>query len=217
MRRDGGRRAPRGARGTPQGGTISPLLANIYLHYVLDLWADQWRKRHARGEMYVVRYADDLVMGFQDEQDARAMREALAERLRKFGLELHPEKTRVIRFGRFAHEHCAKMGRRQPETFDFLGFTHIVRGGRTDVSVSIRRTSRKKRSRSCALCVHRCALDGMTPCQNSTSGWSLRCVGIPTTTACRAIRRRCVRSGTRSADSGTTCSSAGASANRWTN
>ena len=88
--------------GTPQGGNTSPLLANIYLHYALDLWARQWRNRQARGEMYIVRYADDFVMGFQYEQDALAMREALATRLAKFGLELHPDKTRVIRFGRFA-------------------------------------------------------------------------------------------------------------------
>ena len=105
---------------------MSPLLANIYLHYALDLWAQQWRKTHARGEMYIVRYADDFVMGFQDEQDARAMREALASRLAKFGLELHPDKTRVLRFGRFAREKCEREGRRRPETFDFLGFTHIA-------------------------------------------------------------------------------------------
>ena len=133
-------------RGTPQGGTISPLLANIYLHYVLDLWADQWRKRHAHGQMFVVRYADDVVMCFQVERDALAMREALAQRLSKFGLELHSEKTRVIRFGRYAHEHCAKMGRRQPETFDFLGFTHISARGPDGRFRVVRRTSRKKRS-----------------------------------------------------------------------
>jgi len=131
--------------GTPQGGVISPLLANIYLHYVLDLWANQWRKRHARGEVYIVRYADDLVMGLQYEQDARAMREALALRLAKFGLELHPDKTRVIRFGRFARQDVGKDGRVRPETFDFLGFTHIAdvdRRGRFQLK---RRTSRKKR------------------------------------------------------------------------
>jgi hypothetical protein len=128
------------------GGVISPLLANIYLHYVLDLWADQWRKRHARGQMFVVRYADDVVMCFQVERDALAMREALAKRLAEFGLELHSEKTRVIRFGRYAHEHCAATGRRQPETFDFLGFTHISARGPDGRFRVVRRTARKKRS-----------------------------------------------------------------------
>jgi RNA-directed DNA polymerase len=130
--------------GTPQGGIISPLLANIYLHYVLDLWVSSWRKTHAHGEVYVVRYADDFVMGFQREQDGREMRKALAERLATFGLELHPDKTRVIRFGRFAHRDSRLDGRTRPETFDFLGFTHIIALG-PDGTRLIRRTSRKKR------------------------------------------------------------------------
>ena len=132
-------------RGTPQGGIISPLLANIYLHYVLDLWVLSWRKRHARGEVYIVRYADDFVMAFQNEQDARAMRKALAERLAQFGLELHPEKTRVIEFGRFAREDRAARGLAKPETFDFLGFTHIAGVSRAGKFQLKRRTSRKKR------------------------------------------------------------------------
>jgi RNA-directed DNA polymerase len=131
--------------GTPQGGNVSPLLANIYLHYALDLWSHQWRKKHARGEMYIVRYADDFVMGFQDQQDALEMKEALATRLAKFGLELHPEKTRVLRFGRFAREKCEREGRRHPETFDFLGFTHIADVDRRGMFQLKRRTSRKKR------------------------------------------------------------------------
>jgi RNA-directed DNA polymerase len=131
--------------GTPQGGIISPLLANIYLHYVLDLWVCQWRRKHAQGEVYIVRYADDFVMGFQREQDARAMRAAVAERFAKFGLELHPEKTRVLQFGRVARHECVRQGLNRPETFDFLGFTHIAgvdRKGRFQLQ---RRTSRKKR------------------------------------------------------------------------
>ena len=132
--------------GTPQGGLISPLLSNIYLHYALDLWANQWRKRHARGEVYIVRYADDFVMGFQYEQDARAMREALASRLAKFGLELHPDKTRVLRFGRFARQDAERDGRKRPETFDFLGFTHIAGLSRRGAFLLHRRTSRKKRN-----------------------------------------------------------------------
>jgi len=131
--------------GTPQGGIISPLMANLYLHYVLDLWVLSWRKKHASGEMYVVRYADDFVMGFQKEQDAMAMRKALAERLAHFGLKLHPQKTRVIEFGRFAGESRARRGLAKPETFDFLGFTHIAGISREGKFQLKRRTSRKKR------------------------------------------------------------------------
>jgi RNA-directed DNA polymerase len=142
--------------GTPQGGIISPLMANIYLHYAVDLWVCQWRKRHARGEVYVVRYADDLVMGFQREQDARAMHSALAERLAKFGLELHPDKTRVLEFGRFAREDRARQGLGKPETFEFLGFTHIVgidQRGRFQLH---RRSSRKKRRAKLAALKEEC-------------------------------------------------------------
>jgi group II intron reverse transcriptase/maturase len=131
--------------GTPQGGIISPLLANIYLHYALDLWAQRWRKLHARGEVYIVRYADDFVMGLQYEQDAAAMRSALTERLAKFGLELHPDKTRVIQFGRFAREDRERRGLNKPETFDFLGFTHIASTDSRGRFLLRRRTSRKKR------------------------------------------------------------------------
>lgn len=133
--------------GTPQGGVISPLLANVYLHYVLDLWAHQWRKRSARGEVRLVRYADDVVMCFQYEQDARAMRAALTERVAKFGLELHPDKTRLLRFGRFAQRDVRAMdGRARPETFDFLGFTHISAQSVEGKFRLVRRTSRKKRA-----------------------------------------------------------------------
>ena len=131
--------------GTPQGGIISPLLANLYLHYVLDLWVLSWRKKHASGEMYVVRYADDCVMAFQKEQDVMAMRRALGQRLAHFGLKLHPQKTRVIEFGRFARESRAGRGLAKPETFDFLGFTHIAGISRESKFQLKRRTSRKKR------------------------------------------------------------------------
>ena len=131
--------------GTPQGGIISPLLANIYLHYALDLWVTSWRKRLARGEVYVVRYADDFVMAFQYEQDARAMHQALAARMVQFGLELHPGKTRVLRFGRFAAQNQQERGLGKPETFDFLGFTHIAGRSRQGAFQLLRRTSRKKR------------------------------------------------------------------------
>lgn len=111
--------------GTPQGSVISPLLANLYLHHVLDLWVQAWRKKVARGEMIVVRYADDAVLGFQYREDAEKFLEQLRERVRKFGLELHPEKTRLIEFGRYAAERRARHGEGKPGTFNFLGFTHI--------------------------------------------------------------------------------------------
>jgi RNA-directed DNA polymerase len=111
--------------GTPQGSVISPLLANIYLHYVFDLWAQQWRRRHARGNVVIVRYADDIVVGFDKADDAKRFRRAMQTRLEQFALALHPDKTRLIEFGRFAAENRAKKGLGKPETFNFLGFTHI--------------------------------------------------------------------------------------------
>ena len=111
--------------GTPQGSVASPLLANIYLHYAFDLWVNVWRQKWAQGEVMVVRYADDIVLGFQYQTDADRFREHLTERLQKFGLELHPDKTRRIEFGRFAEPNRKKRGEGKPETFGFLGFTHI--------------------------------------------------------------------------------------------
>jgi RNA-directed DNA polymerase len=111
--------------GTPQGAVISPLLANIYLHYVFDLWVNAWRKQHARGDVIVVRYADDTVLGFQYPAEADRFLEDFRERLRKFGLELHPDKTRRIEFGRCAEPNRRRRGEGKPQTFDFLGFTHI--------------------------------------------------------------------------------------------
>jgi len=113
------------AEGTPQGAVISPLLANIYLHYAYDLWVKQWRARHARGDMIVVRFADDTVVGFQHRDDGERFLTDLKERLDEFALRLHPEKTRLIEFGKFAAERRARRGEGKPETFDFLGFTHI--------------------------------------------------------------------------------------------
>ena len=130
--------------GTPQGGSISPLLANIYLHYAFDIWAQRWRKRYARGEVYIVRYADDIWMGFQYRDDAERFWRAMEERLRTFNLELHPEKTRLLEFGRFAAKNRKQRKRGKPETFDFLGFTHIcdhTKDGRFRLR---RQTMRKK-------------------------------------------------------------------------
>ena len=111
--------------GTPQGSVISASLANLYLHDVLDLWVEAWRKKIGRGDVIVVRYADDAVLGFQHREDAERFLEQLRERLGKFGLELHPEKTRLIEFGRYATQRRAQRGEGKPETFNFLGFTHI--------------------------------------------------------------------------------------------
>lgn len=111
--------------GTPQGAVISPLLGNVYLHYALDLWVQHWRKRHARGEVIVVRYADDFVIGCQHQDDAERLLTALRDRLAKFSLHLHEDKTRLLEFGRFAAEGRQRKGMRKPGTFDFLGFTHF--------------------------------------------------------------------------------------------
>ena len=131
-------------RGTPQGAVISPLLANIYLHYVFDLWVNAWRKTHARGDVIVVRYADDTVLGFQDAEEADRFLEDFRERLGKFGLELHPEKTRRIEFGRYAEPNRKQRGEGKPETFDFLGFTHISGKNRKGYFTVKRRTIRKR-------------------------------------------------------------------------
>src|SRR5208283_940439 len=112
-------------KGTGQGSVISPLLANVYLHYVFDLWAERWRRREATGDMIMVRYADDTVVGFQHESDARRFWEAMRDRLKEFSLSLHPDKTRLIEFGRFAAQNCKKRGLAKPETFTFLGFVLI--------------------------------------------------------------------------------------------
>ena len=133
--------------GSPQGAVISPLLANIYLHYTFDLWVNAWRKKKAQGEVVIIRYADDTVLGFQYQADADRFLEDLRERLGKFGLELHPDKTRRIEFGRFAEENRKRRGEGKPETFDFLGFTHI--SGRNRYGwFAVRRMSIRKRMRA---------------------------------------------------------------------
>jgi group II intron reverse transcriptase/maturase len=118
--------------GTPQGAVVSPLLANVYLHYVFDLWAEQWRRREAKGKAIFVRYADDLIAGFEYEADARLFWDAMRDRLERFGLELHGDKTRLLEFGRYAAERRQRRGQGRPQTFQFLGFTFICgrkRGG----------------------------------------------------------------------------------------
>jgi RNA-directed DNA polymerase len=129
--------------GTPQGGSLSPLLANVYLHYVLDLWAEWWRKTHARGNVIIIRFADDFVVGFQYQDDAEKFREELRGRLAKFSLELHPDKTRLIEFGPHAARLRKARGEGKPETFTFLGFRHIAR--MTRGRFWIQRTTDKKK------------------------------------------------------------------------
>ena len=130
--------------GTPQGNLISPVLANIYLHYVFDQWAQQWRKRNARGDMIIVRFADDAVVGFEHRAEAERFKEELAERLKEFNLELQGEKTRLIEFGRYAAEDRARRGEGKPGTFNFLGFTHMCGRTRKGQFCVLRQTMKKR-------------------------------------------------------------------------
>jgi group II intron reverse transcriptase/maturase len=138
-------RVTRGERGAPQGAVISPILANVYLHYVYDLWVHHWRRTRASGDMIVIRYADDTIVGFQHEHEATAFLDDLKERMRAFELALHPDKTRLIRFGRYAAKQRMERGEGKPETFDFLGFTHFCTRSRKWGSFVIGRKTIKKR------------------------------------------------------------------------
>jgi group II intron reverse transcriptase/maturase len=126
--------------GSPQGASVSPLAANIYLHYVFDLWAHRWRQRQCLGDVRLVRYVDDIVVGFEKRQEAEQFLEALWQRFAEFGLELHPEKTRLIEFGRFARERRQERGLGKPESFNFLGFTHVCGQSRKGQFQIVRRT-----------------------------------------------------------------------------
>jgi RNA-directed DNA polymerase len=131
-------------QGTPQGAVVSPLLANVYLHYVFDLWAHRWRKREATGSVIVVRYADDIVVGFEREADARRFWDAMRTRLKQFALELHEDKTRLLEFGRFAAAERQKRGLGRPATFNFLGFTFICGKSRRGAFLLQRKTRRDR-------------------------------------------------------------------------
>ncbi len=134
-------------RGTPQGSVISPLLANIYLHYALDIWVSMWRKTKAKGDMIIVRFADDFVIGFQYYEEAVTFLAALHRRLSKYELTLHPQKTRLIEFGKYASGNRRKKGKGKPETFDFLGFTHMCSKNRKGDFFLRRKTKRKQLKR----------------------------------------------------------------------
>ncbi len=157
--------------GTPQGGVISPLLANIYLHYVLDLWAERRMRKVLRGEMVLVRYADDVVVGFQYRDDAAAFQRALAARLAQFGLELNATKTRLLEFGRFARERAARRGGK-PETFDFLGFTHICGRTRRGAFQVRRKTSRQRLRRFLTAAGQWCKVNRHVPVRGQ---WVILC------------------------------------------
>jgi group II intron reverse transcriptase/maturase len=147
-------------RGTGQGSVISPLLANIYLHYTFDLWAVRWRRHAATGDMIIVRYADDFIVGLQHERDARRFLDEMRERLGEFALSLHPEKTRLIEFGRFAAERRKRLGLGKPETFNFLGFTFIcgkTRAGKFQVQRKTRRDRMQEKLRKIKETLRRCA------------------------------------------------------------
>src|SRR3989475_3769169 len=132
--------------GTPQGGSAPPLLANVYLHYVFDLWAQAWRRKRAHGDMIIVRFADDIILGFQAKSEADQFRAELTERMRKFHLELHPEKTRLLEFGSYAIDSRERRGEGKPETFNFLGFAHIcVKKRGNGMDTVLRQTSGKRR------------------------------------------------------------------------
>ncbi len=161
--------------GAPQGGTISPLLANIYLHYVFDLWADAWRTERAKGDVIIVRFADDFVVGFERKEEATKFLEDLRARLARFNLEVHPDKTRLIEFGRFAASNRAMRGQGKPDTFDFLGFTHYCSQTFKGHFVVKRKTMRKRMRRSLAkLKIElRCRLHDSVP---ETGQWLRRVV-----------------------------------------
>src|SRR2546427_484427 len=138
----------RSEEGTPQGGSASPLMANIFLHYVFDLWVHHWRKTEAKGDVIVVRWADDFVVGFQHRSEAERFHKELAERFGEFKLKLHPEKTRLIEFGRYAANNRKQRGKGKPETFNFLGFTHICGKKRSDGMFTVIRQTISKRKRT---------------------------------------------------------------------
>ena len=198
--------------GSPQGASVSPLLANVYLHYVLDLWAKWWRRRHARGDMIITRFADDFICGFEHLADAKQFLRDLRERLAKFGLELHPDKTRLIEFGRFAAQRRAARGLGKPETFDFLGFTHICGKGRSG-SFWLRRHTVSKRLRAKLKQVKdQLKARRHRPVPEQGACWPVWCEDTSPTTPCPATLGPSTPSASRSAGTGYERSGAAASA-----
>ena len=163
-------------QGTPQGAPVSPLLANVYLHHVLDLWAVWWRNHEARGDVIIVRFADDFVAGFQYQDDAGGLA-ALRERFAKFSLELHPGKTRLIEFGRFAIPRRKARGAGKPETFSFLGFTHICAINKRGQFWVRRITDRKRLTAKLAKLKAGLLHRQQTPCPARAYGWPASLTG----------------------------------------
>jgi group II intron reverse transcriptase/maturase len=162
--------------GTPQGAVISPLLANIYLHYVFDLWAHRWRGRQAKGDVMIVRYADDSVLGFESKADVDRFIEDLKVRFAKFGLTLNEDKTRVLQFGRFAAQARAKQGLSKPPTFDFLGFTHICGQSRSNGRFQLKRLTSAKRMRASLKAIRQALIRRMHEPTPAVGRWLRRVV-----------------------------------------
>ena len=181
-------------QGTAQGASISPLLANIYLHYVFDLCADQWRRRHARGDVILSRFADDYVAGFEHRDDAERFLADLRYRFAQVGLELHPDKTPLIEFGRFAARDQARRGDRKPETFDFLGLTHICAEDRHGRFKLKRVTSKRRCAPSSNRSRPRCATGCITRSPNKDAGSPESCKGTTTITRRPTTARPCMGS-----------------------
>ncbi len=176
--------------GSPQGASVSPLLANVYLHYVLDLWVQWWRSRHAHGDVIIVRWADDFIVGFEYQQDAQRFLTELRERFAKFGLELHPDKTRLIEFGRHAAWRPAARGLGRPETFDFLGFTHLC-GKSKKGRFWLRRITITKRMRAKLRQVNdQLKRRRHQPIPSKGNGWQAWCAGTAPTMPCPATPTR---------------------------
>ena len=198
--------------GAPQGASVSPLLANVYLHYVFDLWAQWWRNRFAHGDVVIVRFADDFTVGFEHQEDAQRFLADLRERFAKFGLELHPDKTRLIEFGRHAARRRAARGLGKPETFDFLGFTHFCGNSKRGRFWLRRITIANGCGRSYERSTTNSSGVGISPSRSKASGCEAWCRATSPTTPCPGTLMRWRPSAPRWVGNGSRRSGAAASA-----
>jgi len=199
-------------QGAPQGASVSPLLANVYLHYVLDLWAKWWRSRYAHGDVIIVRFADDFVVGFEHQEDAQRFLADLRERFAKFALELHPEKTRLIEFGRHAAERRRARGLGKPETFEFLASRTCAGRPGPGASGSSASRSRSGCGPSCGRSTTNLSDADISPSRCKGAGWQAWCAGTSPTTPCPATPTRWRPSAARQLGTGTRRFGAAASA-----